>query len=588
MDRSGSHQPTMPSEGREAARWRELRTLLTGPEQRQLAQILKRLDDPVRRAEELATALPDALSMGAAKDGRIARALQPTLDAALKASVRKNPKALADAIFPALGPAIRKAISTTLLAMVQSLNHLLNRSLSFQGLKWRLEAVRTQRPFAEVVLLHTLVYRVEQIFLIHRHTGIVLEHAGTGQNGQRDPDLVSGMLTAIQDFVKDSFDADSGEILDTLRMDGDHSVWIEQGSQVILAVVIRGIPPLDLRDHFRELLDKVHLLYADVLHDFDGRVSSFAMIKPDLEDALTVKLSSEKSKTSPLLWVLAAAVIVIAGFVSLQVFTHHRQWRSMVSALEAERGIVITSAERRGGRYYLSGLKDPLARDPGEIVDASGIDPQKVHAHWQPYRALDDAMVLRRAQARLKPPHSVELRLSRGVLSAHGRAPHAWVRRFQRLAATVAGVNAVDASQLTNEQMVLLQSTIADLENRSIHFAVGRSQLRQDQEASLRDLLKPVHRIQNLSRAMQLPVQINIIGYTDASGRRELNLQLSQQRAQFVLSYLISNGADPVLFDAIGAGSKHTPKTAGSPRSRNIQRHVTFRIDIIPEWVTYE
>lgn len=583
MDRRESHQPTMPSEGREAARWHELRALLTGPEQRQLAQILRRLDDPVRRAQELANALPDALSMGVAKNGRIARALQPAMDAALKVSVRKNPKALANAIFPALGPAIRKAISTTLLSMMQSLNHLLSRSLSFQGLKWRLEAIRTQRPFAEVVLLHTLVYRVEQIFLIHRHTGVVLEHVGTSQNGQRDPDLVSGMLTAIQDFVRDSFDTDSGEMLDTLRMDGDHSVWIEQGSQVILAVVIRGTPPLDLRNRFREVLDKVHLLYADVLHDFDGQLSCFAMIKPDLEDALTFKLSSEKSRTSPLLWVLAAALAAIAGFVSLQVFTHHRQWRSMVSALEAETGIVITSAERRGGRYYLSGLKDPLARDPREIIDASGIDAQKVHARWQPYRALDDAMILRRARARLKPPRSVELRLFQGVLSAHGKAQHVWVRQFQRLAATVTGVNAVDASHLTDEQMVLMQSAIADLERQSIRFAVGRSQLRQDQHASLRNLLKSVHLIQDLSRAMQSPVKICLIGHTDPSGHPERNLQLSQQRAQFVLSYLISNGADPVLFDAIGAGPKPAPKTAGSARSRDVQRHVTFRTFIIPE-----
>jgi OOP family OmpA-OmpF porin len=82
---------------------------------------------------------------------------------------------------------------------------------------------------------------------------------------------------------------------------------------------------------------------------------------------------------------------------------------------------------------------------------------------------------------------------------------------------------------------------------------------------------------------MQVPVKISVIGHTDTSGRRALNLQLSQQRAQFVLSYLIRNGADPVLFDAIGAGPKPAPKTAGSAQSRNVQRHVTFRILTIPE-----
>ena len=43
-----------------------------------------------------------------------------------------------------------------------------------QGLKWRVESIRTGRPFAEIVLMHSLLYRVEQVFLIHRETGLVL------------------------------------------------------------------------------------------------------------------------------------------------------------------------------------------------------------------------------------------------------------------------------------------------------------------------------------------------------------------------------------------------------------------------------
>lgn len=81
---------------------------------------------------------------------------------------------------------------------------------------------------------------------------------------------------------------------------------------------------------------------------------------------------------------------------------------------------------------------------------------------------------------------------------------------------------------------------------------------------------------------MQVPVKISVIGHTDPSGRHGFNLQLSLQRAQFVLSYLIKNGADPVLFDAIGAGPEPAPETAGSTHSRNALRHVTFRTFIIP------
>jgi hypothetical protein len=56
--------------------------------------------------------------------------------------------------------------------MMQSFNQTIDHSLSFKGLAWRIEAWRTGRPFAEVVLLHTLRFRVEQLFLIHRDTGL--------------------------------------------------------------------------------------------------------------------------------------------------------------------------------------------------------------------------------------------------------------------------------------------------------------------------------------------------------------------------------------------------------------------------------
>ena len=58
--------------------------------------------------------------------------------------------------------------------------------------------------FAEVVLKHTLVYRVEHVFLIHRHTGLLIAHAASQDATSQDPQLVSSMLSAIQDFVRDS------------------------------------------------------------------------------------------------------------------------------------------------------------------------------------------------------------------------------------------------------------------------------------------------------------------------------------------------------------------------------------------------
>ena len=154
----------------------ELKNLLIGPEMKQIREILTRLNDPMLRAKEVSSLLPEALSLSLLKDNKISRIISPLIDEIIKLSVKNNPKVMADAIFPALGPGIRKAITSTIMGMIQSLNHMLNHSFSLQGLKWRFEAFRTGREFAEIVLFHTLVFKVEQIFLIHRETGCTLSY----------------------------------------------------------------------------------------------------------------------------------------------------------------------------------------------------------------------------------------------------------------------------------------------------------------------------------------------------------------------------------------------------------------------------
>jgi hypothetical protein len=75
----------------------ELRSLLIGPEQSQLAKLRAHLDNPQRFAEEIGTLLPDAISLRTAKDQQLNKALTPTVEAALSASVKKDPRPLVDA-----------------------------------------------------------------------------------------------------------------------------------------------------------------------------------------------------------------------------------------------------------------------------------------------------------------------------------------------------------------------------------------------------------------------------------------------------------------------------------------------------------
>ncbi len=174
---SETHDPYDPA----SADLAELRDLLLGAERRRLQAIEERLDAGSLSRDELAELLPEAIALRAGRDRQLARALAPTVENAISESVRRNPREIATAIFPVLGPAIRKAIAESLAGLVASINGTIEHSLSPRGLRWRIEGWRTGVPFAQIVLEHALVYRVEQVFLIHAETGLLLASNETQQ-----------------------------------------------------------------------------------------------------------------------------------------------------------------------------------------------------------------------------------------------------------------------------------------------------------------------------------------------------------------------------------------------------------------------
>ena len=200
---------------------------------------------------------PDVILIGEMRD-------TTTIDTALKESIRRDPSEVATAIFPVLGPAIRKAIAETMAGLVRSINAAVEQSLSINGLKWRIESWRTGVPYPEIVIKHALIYRVEQVFLVHTETGLLLEHVAAEDLKVPDADLISSMLSAIQDFVRDSFEPTQGG---TLRMFsvGDHTVQVEAGPRALLAVVIRGQAPDTVLRRQQDTLEAVHLEFASQL-----------------------------------------------------------------------------------------------------------------------------------------------------------------------------------------------------------------------------------------------------------------------------------------------------------------------------------
>lgn len=561
----------------------ELRRLLVGPEQQEIVRLRERLDEQDELTpSDVSRVLPEAVKLRSRQDKKVTEALLPAVEEAIGISVRKNPQTLVDALFPVIGPAIRRAIAETLTGMVQAMNQTLEHSFSAQGLKWRLEAWRTGKSFGEIVLLHTLLYRVEQVFLIHRETGLLLQHVVAGTSSIQDADMVSGMLTAIQDFVHDSFSSQQSDTLETLQV-GGLTVWIEQGPRAILAGVIRGNAPQELRTTFHETLERIHLEFSKELESFEGDASVFDPAREYLEACLQFQYDQSrqagatKKRITParVISALLLLAILVWGFFYVR---DRWRWGNYLSRLKSEPGIVVTDAQKNWWSYSIAGLRDPLAADPQVLLTEAKLNPAKVESHWEPYHSLTPQFVVTRANALLNPPATVSFRVERNTLYATGSAPHRWIIETRRLARVIPGVEQFSEAELVDTNFSEVQAIKQRVEKRTILFVLDTTELTPGQGDELEALAADLKELYRLAPAAGSSLKIEVVGHTDLIGTEETNLQLSRERAEQVRALLANRLGDAAEINAIGVGHREPVREEQTEEDKRLNRSVTVRI----------
>jgi outer membrane protein OmpA-like peptidoglycan-associated protein len=562
----------------------ELRHLILAPEQEALERLQHRVGNTESRADDVSRVVAEAIQLRRTRGGddALSDALSPTIESALRESVRKNPGTLADALFPVMGPAIRRSILETLRSFLSSFNEAMDQSLSWKGIQWRLEAVRTGRTFTEVALLHSLVFRVEQVFLIHKKTGLSIAHAVAPAVAMQDPSLVSGMLSAIQDFMRDSFHTAQGQGIERLNI-GDLDVWVEDGPYAILACVIRGIPPRELRDTMAEVLENIHREYSGELQGFDGDTAPYAMATQELSRCLEFKFKEEPRKAGMgYAWGAAAVLLLLlAGWFGYRWWQFHR-WNDLVDVLREQPGLVITSFGREHGAFAIRGLRDPLAADPLHFVTAAGLDQERAHFHWGSYYALDDAIVQQRATGLLAPPKGVTLGVQQGILQLHGAAPAKWVKEISTKALLVPGIRAVDLSGEFSPEQIAFNLARTELQEYVVKFPVASAFLSSTEADNLRTLLPELKQILNAPATLHGNMVIEVVGHSDSTGAETTNEPLSQHRAQRVVEELVKSGLAKDSLRAKGVATAQPLRDEDSEEHRQFNRSVTFRLISAP------
>jgi hypothetical protein len=265
-------------------------------ETRELQAEVARLRQAARSSEELILDLQNNLSIlrhrsQADAEGLVAR-VTPVMSEMIRRTVHDSRDDMAEAIGPIMGEAIRVQIRDSRQDMVEALYPVIGESVQRsvvealrelqRNIDARLKTVLNPRNYrrailarlrgvsaAQLTLRDSLPFSVQNIFLIQRGSGLLIAHSQVGADIVNS-DLVSGMLTAIRDFVRDSFGQGQAEKeLDEIQY-GNQRIVIQSGQVVYLAVLIDGIEPEGLHARLHDFAAELRVRYERPLRDYSG------------------------------------------------------------------------------------------------------------------------------------------------------------------------------------------------------------------------------------------------------------------------------------------------------------------------------
>ncbi len=558
----------------------ELRSLIVGPEQAEIKRLARKIEERKFLAEDAANVITEAVELRQGRDDSLSDVLAPTVESTLYKSVSRDPQTLADALFPIFGPAIRRAVASAMRGAVQNMNRTMDSFVTAKGLRWRMEAWRSGRSYGEIVMKHSLLYQIEQVFLIQRDSGLVIGHVAAEESITRDADLVSSMLTAIGSFVHDSFEVGDEDQLETLEV-GDVSVWIEPGPHAFLACVIRGTPPSEVRDVMQDALAEIHLTHgADLSAMQEETEDSF--IHRKLEACLMAEFrESDRPMISPAtIAVLAIVVLLISAWAFFRIRDNSR-WSEYVDLLRSQKGLVILDEGRQDGKFFVQGLRDPLAVDPSALIANTSMSSEDMVSEWTPFQSTDSLLVVARADDVLAPPEGVSFRLDGGTLIAMGNPDEAWRSQAELLARVLPGVDVLEFDDADAH----LNQLVREVEALSISFSPGGEGVGAADGELIGDLVTRLEEIRRRATEAGRVMQLTIVGHTDPSGTREVNTGLSLRRAQSVADAIVDRGfpltdvQQALSVNVFGAASDRPAVLEDGAVDRARSRRVTFEFD---------
>ncbi len=333
------------------------------------------------------------------KDGSVNKVLVPLVEKSLHRSIEANSDKIVGTLYPLVGTLVRKAVSSFLVEFVERTNALIENSLSPKSVSWRFKAWQSGIRYSEYVASQIYQYQVQQLLVIHRETGTLLHSISSDPDKEKDADLISSMLVAINDFVADAFGVTSTESENELGeiKTEDFTLLIKIGPQALLVAAVTGSIPPEVRGKLQQALEDFHQFYQQPLLNYEGDNAPFDGCETILSDCLISERKEGEGKKSKR---LIGAVVLLAIFLGLAVLSFMRLSLSILKSdlheLTPPPGIIVTDTYISNGNVHAKVLRDPIATSIESWFSENGIDTERVTVIEEPFVSLKPSVVERK------------------------------------------------------------------------------------------------------------------------------------------------------------------------------------------------
>ncbi|MFP4196933.1 MAG: hypothetical protein ACLFS6_04700, partial [Methanomassiliicoccales archaeon] len=141
-------------------------------------------------------------------------------------------------------------------------------------------------------------FAVDDVFVIYQD-GCLISHETRRLKPGMDNEVLSSMLVALQDFVRDSFKDE--EVTTLKRLDfGDKTIAVEKGHYLYLAAVVQGNGGDRIQEKMTKVLKEMEGTYESNLADWDGGLEELRGIKEKSRDLFTLPVLRGTEERFPL------------------------------------------------------------------------------------------------------------------------------------------------------------------------------------------------------------------------------------------------------------------------------------------------